>query len=114
MQPIISPISEKLVLSQVGYVALPEHHVSGGFDHTAVHAPSGQVYVAHTANSAADVLEPASQKHLYSVLKLSGVAGVSDEADDHELIAAESTVYDAPCKYCLEMVRRDMPGGQFR
>jgi DNA-binding beta-propeller fold protein YncE len=82
MQPITSPITEKFVLQHVGYVALPEHHVSGGFDHAAVHAASGQVYVAHTANSAVDVFDPASQRHLYSVPDLGGVAGVlvSDEA----------------------------------
>jgi DNA-binding beta-propeller fold protein YncE len=66
----------------MGYVILPEHRASGGFDHAAVHAASGHVYVAHTANDAVDVIDPVSQKHLYPVPQLRGSAGVlvSDEA----------------------------------
>lgn len=69
-------------LQHVGYIALPEHVGTGGFDHAAAHAASGHVYVAHTANDAVDVLDPASGRHLYSVPDLPGVAGVlvSDEA----------------------------------
>ena len=33
---------------------------------------------------------------------------------DHEIIAAESVVYDALYAYCQEMVRRGKPDGQFR
>jgi len=70
------------VLQHVGYVVLPEHRASGGFDHAAAHAATGHIYVAHTANDAVDVFDPGSQKHLYSVPQLCGVAGVlvSDEA----------------------------------
>jgi DNA-binding beta-propeller fold protein YncE len=77
MQSISSP-----VLRHIGYVDLPEHLGSGAFDHAAVHAASGHVYVAHTANNAVDVFDPVSQRHLYSVPQLPGVAGVlvSDEA----------------------------------
>src|SRR5215470_20253353 len=77
MQSISSP-----VLRQIGYVALPEHRASGGFDHAAVHAASGHVYVAHTANDAVDVFDPASGRHLFAVPSLAGAAGVviSDEA----------------------------------
>jgi hypothetical protein len=63
-----------------GYIDLPAHRGKGGFDHAAVHAASGHVYVAHTANDAstssiateAPVLDPRPR----------GVAGalVSDEA----------------------------------
>ena len=69
-------------LSLAGYVALPNHKGSGGFDHAAVHAASGHVYVAHTANGAVDVFDPASGRHLSSIPGLAGVAGVlvSDEA----------------------------------
>jgi hypothetical protein len=42
-------------LRHVGYIALPPHSGKGGFDHAAVHAASGHVYVAHTANNAVDV-----------------------------------------------------------
>jgi DNA-binding beta-propeller fold protein YncE len=65
-----------------GYVDLPAHVGKGGFDHAAVHAASGHVYVAHTANDSVDVFDPASRRHLFSVPDLPGVAGalVSDEA----------------------------------
>ena len=71
MPSINSPI-----LRHIGYVELPKHEGSGGFDHAAVHVASGHVYVAHTANNAVDVLDPASGKHLFSVPQLPGVAGV--------------------------------------
>jgi DNA-binding beta-propeller fold protein YncE len=69
-------------LTLVGHVALPAHTGSGGFDHAAVHATTGHVYVAHTANDAIDVLDPAARKHLFSVPDLKAVAGalVSDES----------------------------------
>ena len=69
-------------LRHIGYIALPKHVGKGGFDHAAVHAASGHVYVAHTANDAVDVFDPASGKYLFSVPGLTGVAGVlvSDEA----------------------------------
>src|SRR5262245_3088689 len=57
-------------LQASGYVDLPKHEGSGGFDHAASHAQTGHVYVAHTANSAVDVFDPASRKHLYSVPEL--------------------------------------------
>jgi hypothetical protein len=34
--------------------------------------------------------------------------------DDHEMIAAESIIYDALYAYCQEMIRRNKPDGQFR
>jgi len=65
-----------------GYVPLPAHTGSGGFDHAAVHAATGHVYVAHTANSAVDVFDPVAARHLFSVPGLTAVAGalVSDES----------------------------------
>jgi DNA-binding beta-propeller fold protein YncE len=76
------PSASSPILRLSGYVDLPKHEGSGGFDHAAVHARSGHVYVAHTANNAVDVFEPASRQHLFSVPQLPGVAGilVSDEA----------------------------------
>lgn len=69
-------------LHLTGYIALPAHRGSGGFDHAAVHAATGHVYVAHTANDAVDVLDPASGRHLHSIPDLAAVAGalVSDES----------------------------------
>lgn len=63
-------------LSLVGHIPLPAHRGKGGFDHAAVHAGSGRVYVAHTANDAVDVFDPASGTHVFSVPGLAGVAGV--------------------------------------
>ena len=70
-------------LQPIGYVALPPHAGAGGFDHAAVHARSGHLYVAHTANDAVDVVDPASRRHLFSIPDMPAVAGVlvSDEAD---------------------------------
>jgi DNA-binding beta-propeller fold protein YncE len=64
-----------------GHVELPEHKGKGGFDHAAVHAGSGHVYVAHTANDAVDVFDPVSRRYLFSIAGLPGAAGalVSDE-----------------------------------
>jgi DNA-binding beta-propeller fold protein YncE len=69
-------------LHLLGHVDLPAHRASGGFDHAAVHAATGHVYVAHTANDAIDVLDPVERKHLFSVPGLAAVAGalVSDES----------------------------------
>jgi DNA-binding beta-propeller fold protein YncE len=69
-------------LQHIGYVALPKHRGNGAFDHAAVHAASGYVYVAHTANDAADAIDPATGRHLFTVPDLPGVAGVlvSDES----------------------------------
>jgi DNA-binding beta-propeller fold protein YncE len=70
-----------MTLRLTGHVALPEHTAKGGFDHAAVHAASGHVYVAHTANDAVDVFDPMSRRYLFSIRGLPGVAGalVSDE-----------------------------------
>lgn len=69
-------------LAPLGYITLPPHAGRGGFDHAAVHAASGHVYVAHTANDAVDVLDPTTQRHLFSIADLPAAAGVlvSDEA----------------------------------
>ncbi len=68
-----------MTLKLIGHIPLPEHRAKGGFDHAAVHAASGHVYVAHTANDAVDVFD--RDRHLFSIPDLAGVAGalVSDE-----------------------------------
>jgi DNA-binding beta-propeller fold protein YncE len=70
-----------MTLHLTGYVTLPEHKAKGGFDHAAVHAASGHVYVAHTANDTVDVFD--DRGFLFSIPNLGAVAGalVSDEAD---------------------------------
>jgi len=68
------------LLRLVGHIDLPKNAGKGGFDHAAVHAATGHVYVAHTANDAVDVFD--REKYLFSIPNLTGVAGalVSDEA----------------------------------
>lgn len=70
-------------LHLIGHIELPAHKGKGGFDHAAPHAASGHVYVAHTANDAVDVFDPASGRYLASIEGLTAVAGVlvSDPAD---------------------------------
>ena len=63
------------MLRRRGYVDLPAHDGTGGFDHAAVHAPTGRIYVAHTANDAVDVLDPEAEKYLGSIGGLRAVAG---------------------------------------
>ena len=72
-------------LELTGHVELPASTGSGSFDHAAVHAATGHVYVAHTANSAIDVFDPATRKHLYSIPGLTAVAGALVN-DDSELV----------------------------
>lgn len=38
-------------------VSRPAHCIGGGFDHGDVHSRTGRVFVAHTANSAVDVID---------------------------------------------------------
>ncbi len=64
-----------------GYIDLPVHTSTGGFDHAAVHGGKHLLYVAHTSNDAIDVIDCASDRYLHSIPNLTGVAGalVSEE-----------------------------------
>ena len=70
-------------LTLQGYIDLPAHVQTGGFDHAAIHRASHQLYVAHTANDSIDVIDCETDQYLRSIPKLTGVAGalVSDERD---------------------------------
>jgi DNA-binding beta-propeller fold protein YncE len=70
-------------LSLAGHVDLPEHTGKGGFDHAAVHAASGRIYVAHTANDAVDVFDHGGYR--FSIPGLTGVAGAL-VSDDGQLV----------------------------
>ncbi len=72
-----------MTLEQIGFVQLPPHVQTGGFDHAAVHRARARVYVAHTANDALDVIDSTADRYLHSIPNLQGVAGalVSDEED---------------------------------
>lgn len=63
-------------LEHVGDIELPRHDKPGGFDHAAVHGGLGRLYVAHTANSALDIIDCRTQRYLHSTPGLTGVAGV--------------------------------------
>lgn len=62
-------------LQHLGFVDLPPHAGDGGFDHAAVHEPTGRVYVAHTANDAVDVIDVEAQRWVESIGGLKAVAG---------------------------------------
>ena len=52
------------ILRHVGQVE-PKHD-SGCFDHAAVHAQTGHVFVGHTVKKTRDVLDPTLGRHLFS------------------------------------------------
>jgi DNA-binding beta-propeller fold protein YncE len=64
-----------VALRHLGFVDLPAHAKAGGFDHAAVHEPTGRIYVAHTANDAVDVIDVVGQRYVGSIPGLPGVAG---------------------------------------
>src|SRR5262245_6125431 len=72
-----------MALRLTGHIDLPAHAGTGGFDHAAIDARSGQLYVAHTANDAVDVIDCSRQKYVSSIGNLAAVAGVliADEGD---------------------------------
>lgn len=71
------------MLQPIGFVDLPPHAGAGAFDHAAVHARTGLVYIAHTANDAVDVVDGPAQRYVESIAGLPGVAGalVDDRRD---------------------------------
>ena len=72
-----------MILEQVGEIPLPAHAGPGGFDHAAVHSRRRQLYVAHTANNALDVIDCKTSTYARSIPDLDTVAGalVSEEHD---------------------------------
>ena len=72
-----------MILEQVGEIPLPAHAGPGGFDHAAVHSRRRQLYVAHTANNALDVIDCKTSTYARSIPGLDTVAGalVSEEHD---------------------------------
>jgi DNA-binding beta-propeller fold protein YncE len=69
------------MLTLSGSIELPEHNQPGGFDHATVHIHNRRLYTAHTINDALDVIDIDSDRYLYSIPGLTGVAGalVSEE-----------------------------------
>jgi DNA-binding beta-propeller fold protein YncE len=64
-----------MALRLLGHIELPAHRRAGGFDHAAVHEPTGRVYVAHTANDAVDILDVERRTYIGSIDGLPAVAG---------------------------------------
>jgi DNA-binding beta-propeller fold protein YncE len=64
-----------VALRHLGFIDLPPHEKAGGFDHAAVHEPTGWIYVAHTANDAVDVIDTTGRTYVRSIPGLPGVAG---------------------------------------
>ena len=71
-----------MALRHLGFVDLPPNAKAGGFDHAAVHEPTGRVYVAHTANDAVDVIDITAQRYVRSIPDLRAVAGALVAAPD--------------------------------
>src|SRR5260370_34487844 len=65
----------EMPLQHLGFIDLPPHAGAGGFDHAAVHEPTGRIYVAHTANDAVDVIDVEAQRWVGSIGGLKAVAG---------------------------------------
>ncbi len=69
------------MLKKVASVGLPPH-MAGGFDHADVHRQSGKVYIAHTANSALEVVDGEGMRHLGTIpgcVEASGVLCAQEE-----------------------------------
>jgi len=83
-----------VALRHLGFIDLPAHAKAGGFDHAAVHEPTGRVYVAHTANDAVDVIDVRQGRCVGSIPGLAGVAGALVAASDLVFTSnrAENTV----------------------
>jgi DNA-binding beta-propeller fold protein YncE len=64
-----------MALEHLGFIDLPPHAKEGGFDHAAVHEPTGRIYVAHIANDAVEVIDLEARKFIGSIGGLTAVAG---------------------------------------
>jgi DNA-binding beta-propeller fold protein YncE len=67
------------------HIELPAHRQKGGFDHAAIHDATGQLFVAHTANDAVDVINCRSNRFSHSIPNVPEVAGVL-VSTEHDLV----------------------------
>jgi DNA-binding beta-propeller fold protein YncE len=82
-------------LHHLGFIDLPTHLKTGGFDHAAVHTGMNRLYVAHTANDALDVIDCVEDRYLYSIPNLPGISGALVSEDDNRVFTsnrAENTI----------------------
>jgi len=59
-----------MTTKSVGYIELPKHNGTGGFDHADIHVPSDRLYVAHTSNDAVDIIDIARDAYVESIPEL--------------------------------------------
>jgi DNA-binding beta-propeller fold protein YncE len=90
-----------VVLRRCGEVSLPAHRGTGGFDHAAVHEPTGRIYVAHTANDAVDVIDLDRGRYERSVGGLAAVAGAL-VTDAPELVVTSNRGEDTIGLFAVE------------
>jgi DNA-binding beta-propeller fold protein YncE len=64
-----------MTLRLLGYIELPAHRSSGGFDHADIHSPTDRIYVAHTANDSIDVIDCGRDRYVESIPGFTAVAG---------------------------------------
>ena len=64
-----------MAMKNVGYIDLPEHRGTGGFDQADIHLPSNRLYVAHTSNDALDVIDSLRDRYIESLPGFTAVAG---------------------------------------
>lgn len=90
-------------LQRLGFIEMPPHVGSGGFDHAAVREPTGWIYVAHTANDALDILDVEAERYVASIEGLKAVAGA--------LVAPPDMVFTSNRgENSVGIVRIDQPG----
>ncbi len=65
-----------MALRHAGFIDLPAHQKTGGFDHAAVHLSTRTLYIAHTANDSVDIVDLSLGRYSHSIADLPGVAGV--------------------------------------
>src|SRR5262245_65641290 len=76
-----------MTLTLRGHVALPQHG-SGGFDHGDVHASSGRMFVAHTANGTVEVIDGQRLEVIETIPGCPEGSGVLCTRGDDELVFA--------------------------
>lgn len=78
-----------MTLTLLGHVALPSHP-TGGFDHGDVHAATGRVFVAHTANGTVEVIDAERLELSRTIPGCPEGSGVLCTPADPELVFAAS------------------------
>lgn len=75
-------------LRLLGEISLPAHKNPGGFDHGAVHEPSGHVFLAHLASATVEVVDGETLTHLATIEDCAEASGVLSCPEDDLIVAA--------------------------